>query len=85
MRRPSIRSLVGGAAGIAAGITTGVTLTAVSVSTQMLVAAKFGRARDVPVFYRRTDNAAQTAKVTIKATSESDPTKSSVTTFVVSR
>ena len=32
MRRPSIRSLVGGAAGIAAGVTTGVVLTAVSAA-----------------------------------------------------
>jgi hypothetical protein len=32
MRRPTIRSLVGGAAGIAAGVTTGVVLTAVSAA-----------------------------------------------------
>ena len=36
MRRPGIRSLVGGAAGIAAGVTAGVVLTAVSGAPRLL-------------------------------------------------
>jgi hypothetical protein len=50
-----------------------------------LAAVKFGATHPVPVFLKRTSNAAPTAVVTLTATSESDPTKTATSTFTLSR
>jgi hypothetical protein len=49
------------------------------------VAVPFGGAVDVPVYVRRTNSAARTARVTLKAVSESDPSKSATSSYTVSR
>ena len=48
-----------------------------------LATVPFGGTQTVPVFVSKTANAADSAIVTVRAASESDPTKKAVTTYVV--
>jgi hypothetical protein len=48
-----------------------------------LVAAKFGESRTVPVYVTRAPGSAASARVTLKAISESDPAKSATATLTV--
>jgi M6 family metalloprotease-like protein len=48
-----------------------------------LATVPFGGTHTVPVFVSKTANAADSAIVTVRAASESDPTKKAVTTYVV--
>ncbi|KPK77544.1 MAG: hypothetical protein AMJ79_02825 [Phycisphaerae bacterium SM23_30] len=48
-----------------------------------LAAVKFGDAKTVPVYVTRESGSASSATVTLKATSESDPTKTTTATFTV--
>ena len=50
-----------------------------------LAAVPFGGKHSVPVFLSKTANAADSAVVTVRAASESDPTKKAVTTYVVKK
>jgi hypothetical protein len=50
-----------------------------------LAAVPFGGRQAVPVFVARAANAADSAVVTLRAASESDPTKHVVTTYVVTK
>lgn len=50
-----------------------------------LAAVPFGGKQAVPVFLSRTPTAAESATVTVRAASESDPTKKVVTTYVVAK
>jgi len=50
-----------------------------------LAALKFGAAQQVPVFVRHTGSAAESALITVTATSESDPTKVAVVTLTVNK
>ena len=50
-----------------------------------LVAVKFGESLDVPVLFSMAGNAASTARVTLTAVSESDPTKKATATTSVRR
>lgn len=48
-----------------------------------LVAVRFGESATVPVFVARGDGAAGTAQLTLRAKSESDPTKTATATYQV--
>lgn len=50
-----------------------------------LAAVPFGGQQAVPVFVAKTANAADSAVITLRAASESDPTKHVVTTYVVNK
>lgn len=51
----------------------------------VLAAVPFGATQAVPVVVRSADNAADSAVVTLRAASESDPTISTTATFTVRR
>jgi hypothetical protein len=50
-----------------------------------LAAVPFGGTQAVPVVVRGAENAADSAVVTLRAASESDPTKKATATFTVRR
>ena len=48
-------------------------------------AVPFGASQDIPVYVRRTNTAAETATIRVRAVSESDPSKSAASSYIIRR